>query len=293
MKLTSIADVRSLLDQRQIQPQKSLGQNFLIDANILEILRQIADLRPEDQVLEVGAGLGILTAVLIRAARRVVSVEKDRRLWALLQELFPNVPNLELVCGDMLKLDHAALFASGINKVVANLPYSVGSAILVNFFQAARPPEKIVVTLQQEVAERLAAAPGGRAFGLLSLWGQLTYDIQVRKIISPTCFYPPPNVKSAIVEMVRLDNTPAAAAAERKFFFQLTKFAFTRRRKQLHTVFREPPPAWGLAAGEIAAVFDELGVDSRARPETLAVAQWRELALKLNGSAQKHRTKTF
>lgn len=280
MKLTSLSNVRALLEQWGIRPQKSLGQNFLIDANILDILRQAADLQPDDQVLEIGTGLGILTEVLTPSAQRVVSVEKDRRLWDYLRERFRDTRNLELICGDMLELDSDALFASGINKVVANLPYSVGSAILVNFFKAVHPPQKIVVTLQQEVADRLVAGPNQHAFGLLSLWGQLTYEVSIRKIISPTCFFPSPNVKSAIIEMERR-NSASPDDRVKTFFFELTKFAFTRRRKQLQTVFREPPPDWKVSAVHITTAMTTLGLDPHARPEALSVPQWLSLASQL------------
>ena len=221
MKLTRISDVHAILAEWDIRPQKSLGQNFLIDANILGILLDTAGITAGDEVLEIGTGLGVLTEPLARVARRVVTVEKDPRLWPFLKERLKAFPNVELVCGDMLQVDHEALFRSGISKVVANLPYSVGSAILVNLVQAETPPAQLTVTLQQEVAKRLTAKPGHKDFGLLTLWTQLRYDVAIRKTVSPTCFYPAPGVSSTILNLVRqerLVNNYSADVTTRKVF---------------------------------------------------------------------------
>jgi len=283
MKLTSISDVHAILAEWDIRPQKSLGQNFLIDANILGIMLATAGITAGDEVLEIGAGLGVLTEPLARAARRVVTVEKDPRLWPLLKERLQAFPNVELICGDMLKVDHEALFRSGISKVVANLPYSVGSAILVNLVQAQTPPAQLTVTLQQEVAARLTAKQGHKDFGLLTLWAQLRYDAAIRKTVSPTCFYPAPGVSSTIINLVRKER-PADDSQDRHFFYALTKFAFAQRRKQLKTILGDAAIVAHsgietyLAAEGVLAAFQELGIDPRTRPEDLSVEQWRRLA---------------
>ncbi|MFH1476840.1 MAG: 16S rRNA (adenine(1518)-N(6)/adenine(1519)-N(6))-dimethyltransferase RsmA [Verrucomicrobiota bacterium] len=295
--------MHTILAEWDIRPQKSLGQNFLIDANILGIMLATAGITAGDAVLEIGAGLGVLTEPLARVACRVVTVEKDPRLWPLLKERLQAFSNVELICADMLKVDHEALFRSGISKVVANLPYSVGSAILVNLVQAETPPAQLTVTLQQEVAKRLIAKPGHKDFGLLTLWTQLRYDVTIRKTVSPTCFYPAPGISSAILNLVRREqptaNHPADNYPDRHFFYALTKYAFARRRKQLktilcdanitHSVIHPPAPRrFGghgnlpietyLPAGNVLAVFQKLGIDPQTRPEDLSVAIWRRLA---------------
>jgi 16S rRNA (adenine1518-N6/adenine1519-N6)-dimethyltransferase len=277
MKPTRPSEVRALLAELDFRPRKALGQNFLVDANILAILLEAAAIAPDDEVLEVGAGLGVLTEPLAEKARRVVAVEKDRRLCEFLRPRLARSANVELICADMLKLDHEALLAAGITKVVANLPYSVGSAILVNLLQAARPPQLMILTLQLEVARRLTARPGQDDFGLLSLWSQLLYDVAIRKIISPTCFYPAPQVQSAIIRLARR-AAPAPDPAERRFFQALTKFAFSRRRKQLGTVLRAAPAQWNLTPERIQAACRKLGIEPQTRPEELAAAQWLALA---------------
>lgn len=308
MKLTRISDVHAILTEWDIRPQKSLGQNFLIDANILEIMLDTAGIKAEDEVLEIGAGLGVLTEPLARMARRVVTVEKDPRLWPLLKERLKAFPNVELICGDMMQVDHEALFRSGIGKVVANLPYSVGSAILVNLVQASTPPAQLTVTLQQEVAARLTAKPGHKDFGLLTLWTQLRYDVAIRKTVSPTCFYPAPGVSSTILNLVRKErptdattevfgvrcagfDRPMDDSKDRQFFYALTKFAFAHRRKQLKTILCDANIRYSASErlGDLAieshlntenvfAALQELGIDPRTRPEELSVEQWRRLA---------------
>ncbi|MFA5043148.1 MAG: 16S rRNA (adenine(1518)-N(6)/adenine(1519)-N(6))-dimethyltransferase RsmA [Kiritimatiellia bacterium] len=290
MKLTRISDVQAILAEWDIRPQKSLGQNFLIDANILGIMIDTAGVTAGDEALEIGAGLGVLTEPLARVARRVVTVEKDPRLWPLLKERLKAFPNVELICGDMMQVDHEALFRSGIGKVVANLPYSVGSAILVNLVQAATPPAQLTVTLQQEVAARLIAKPGHKDFGLLTLWIQLRYDAAIRKTVSPTCFYPAPGVSSTILNLVRKEQ-PADDRSARQFFYALTKFAFARRRKQLKTILCGANIRYSasdrlsdlaieshLNTENVLAAFRQLGIDPRTRPEELGVEQWRRLA---------------
>ncbi|MBU4285768.1 MAG: ribosomal RNA small subunit methyltransferase A [Verrucomicrobia bacterium] len=310
MKLTRISDVHAILAEWDIRPQKSLGQNFLIDANILGIMLDTAGITAGDEVLEIGTGLGVLTEPLARVARRVVTVEKDPRLWPLLKERLKAFPNVELICGDMLKVDHEELLRSGISKVVANLPYSVGSAILVNLVQAETPPAQLTVTLQQEVAARLTAKPGHKDFGLLTLWTKLRYDVAICKTVSPTCFYPAPGVSSTILNLVRqerpadvttvgvfsvrgsvfdrpVDVFHAGTCSDRHFFYALTKFAFAHRRKQLKTILgdaivtthqADSPIETHLITEGVLAAFRELGIDPRTRPEDLSVEMWRRLA---------------
>ncbi|MBI2438362.1 MAG: ribosomal RNA small subunit methyltransferase A [Lentisphaerae bacterium] len=310
MKLTGPSAVRAFLAEWKVRPQKTLGQNFLVDGNILEIILATAGIKSEDQVLEIGTGLGVLTEPLARAARRVVTVEKDPRMWPLLRQRLQCFPNVELVCQDALKMDLEALLRSGINKVVANLPYSAGSAILVKLLQAQTPPAQLTVMLQQDVALRLTAKPHHKQFGLLALWSQLRYDVAIGKTVSPRCFYPAPAVRSAIINLVRRErpadvttgevfsvrgsvfNRPMDDCQDRHFFYALTKFAFARRRKQLKTILSSasitvpaqarpgpsPPRQLALAAEDVRKALQELGIDPRARPEDLSVEMWRSLA---------------
>lgn len=268
MNLTAPSEVRDLLQRLDVHPSKVLGQNFLIDANILKILLSAAHLRQEDAVLEIGPGLGVLTEWLCRWSGRVVAIEKDRRLCAWLREHLAKAKNLELIEGDAMDVDLESLLASGVNKVVANLPYSVGSRVLVTLIESVHAPEQVVVTVQKEVARRLAAKPGTKDYALIGILAQLRYEVEVRKEVSPTCFFPPPEVTSAIVSMARRET---AVPVDGDGLKSLLKTAFSQRRKQLGTILRKETPG-------AADVLASLGIDARTRPEDLNPVQWAALA---------------
>lgn len=277
MKLTSPSQVRELLRQREIQPHGALGQNFLIDANIRDIIVEASDPGGEDVVLEVGPGLGVLTEALAERAGRLVAVEKDRKLHAFLQEKFAGHPTVQLVHADFLELDPLFLEQEGVTKVVSNLPYSVGSRILMELFSLPNPPDRITVTVQLEVGERLTAGPQDAQRGLLGVWAQRVYAVRIVKIISPSCFCPPPKVRSAVVQLDRISGS-ALAAGKQAFFRQLTKAAFTFRRKQMATILHRISSDLGIGPDQAVAALEEMGLDPKIRPERLSVDQWQELA---------------
>ena len=277
LNLTSPADVCSILEELGVRPLKSLGQNFLIDANILGIILETAEPAPDDCVLEIGAGLGALTEALAARCRKVVAIEKDSRLAAFLKRRFAPRPNIELIAGDALRVDLKGILASGITKIVANLPYSVGSAILVEVFKGGSFPSRIVVTLQAEVGRRLTAEPGGKDYCLLSIWSKLRYEARIKRMISPNCFLPRPLVQSAVVRL-DLRGERASAPVDPDFFFGITKYAFGQRRKQLQKIILHAPPQFSLGAAEVREAFSILNLDPRARPEALTLPEWINLA---------------
>ena len=269
MNLTAPSEVKALLAQLDFRPSKVLGQNFLIDSNILKILVSTADLQPGDAVIEIGPGLGVLTECLVSNAGRVVAIEKDRRLAAHLRERFRETANLELIEADALDVDLNKHLAGGCSKVVANLPYSVASRLLVDLAEAPKRPRQMVVTVQNEVADRLTAKADTDDYGLLSVILQLRYDISVRKEVSPSCFYPPPEVKSAIVNMILRE--PAVQPVNYNQFKELLKLCFSKRRKQLGGILRKRFP-------QVETTLPSLGLDLRSRPETLNPEQWVRLS---------------
>jgi 16S rRNA (adenine1518-N6/adenine1519-N6)-dimethyltransferase len=275
MKLTKPSDVRTLLAALDFHPSRVLGQNFLIDANILNILLDAAELTQRDQVLEVGPGLGVLTEGLLHRAGRVCAVEKDGRLFQWLEKKFAAFPSLGILHADILDVDLAALLAQGVNKCVANLPYSVASRFLVDLLNTPLPPERIVVTVQLEVAERFAATPGTHDFGLVSVLAQLAYAVRIHKRISPTCFWPPPEVTSAIL-MLERRVAPLAVVANRAALLHLLKYCFSKRRKQLGTILREE-----FSTAE--KVLGALGIPATTRPEQLSPVEWARLCAALAG----------
>ena len=274
MKLTKPSDVRALLAAMDFHPSRVLGQNFLIDANILNILLDAAALAPTDAVLEVGPGLGVLTEGLIERAGRVVAVEKDSRLFEWLQNNYTASPKITLIHSDILDVELAPLLAGGVNKCVANLPYAVASRFLVELMGAERAPERIVVTVQLEVAERLAAAPSTHDYGLISVLAQLDYNVSIHKRISPSCFWPQPEVTSAILLMVRREQ-PLVAVGNRAALLQLLKLCFSKRRKQLGATLR------GEGFADAEKILADLALAPALRPENLSPADWARLSSRL------------
>lgn len=273
MSLTHPSEVKALLNELGIHPNRKMGQNFLIDSNILRILLRTADLQARDSVLEVGPGLGVLTEWLARWAGRVVAVEKDRRLVSFLREKFADKDNVEIVEGDILDQDLDALLKGGVNKVIANLPYAISSRLLFSLADAPRSPEQITVTVQKEVAERIVSPPCSSDYGLLSVIIQLKYCAAISKEVSPTCFLPPPDVKSAILNMER--RQAPCEPRDRAILHRLVKTAFTHRRKQLLGTLAKVDGLGELRAGEILSA---IGIPPRARPETVPPDQWVQLA---------------
>jgi 16S rRNA (adenine1518-N6/adenine1519-N6)-dimethyltransferase len=277
LQLTSPAVVRDLLAGMDFHPSKVLGQNFLIDANILDILLDHADICQDDQVLEIGPGLGVVTDQLLRRVARVVAIEKDSRLAALLAERWGEVDNFELIHSDALDCNIESILASGINKVVSNLPYSAGSRLLIDIASADVMPEKIVVTLQDEVAQRLAAAPGTKKYGLLSVRVQISYDVKVVKKVSNNCFWPAPKVESSIIEMTRCKDY-GLDADKVKLFRRLLKVCFAHRRKQMQGILVKQVPDSGLSQQSSGELLASLGISPQARPGDISVAGWVSLA---------------
>jgi 16S rRNA (adenine1518-N6/adenine1519-N6)-dimethyltransferase len=264
MKLTSPKDVRTLLAELDFKPSKILGQNFLIDGNILGIMVDAARLSPSDTVLEIGPGLGTLTEQLCERAGRVIAIEKDKRLFQWLEKHLARFSNLRIIQADALDVDLNELVAGGVTKVVSNLPYSVGSRILVELFSASTPPGYIQVTVQKEVADRIKGKPSTADYGLLSIWAQALYNVAPGHVISGKCFFPEPQIQSAIVEMNRRSE-PMITRAAWPTLMRITKQAFSQRRKKLGTSLRQAP-------------FAAVGIDPNDRPENIPPSGWCELA---------------
>lgn len=266
-KLTSPSVIRALLDSLEHRPNKGLGQNYLIDSNILGIIVAAAEIKPTDQLLEIGPGLGALTQALLATDAKLLAIEKDPTMVLHLRRVFQT---LELLEADVLDVNLNELFAGGVNKIVANLPYSVGSRFIVNAVEARPLPEKMVFMVQKEVADRLTAQPGGKAYGPLAIWCQLTYDVKNIKNVSPTCFMPAPKVWSAVV---RFEKRPAplAEVTDYERFKRLVKLAFMQRRKQIGSNLRKNAP-------EFFQSLEKCVIDPATRPEQIAIEQWAALA---------------
>jgi 16S rRNA (adenine1518-N6/adenine1519-N6)-dimethyltransferase len=264
-------EVRALLDRFGLRAQKGFGQNFLTDPFVLDAIVEAAALAPTDLVVEVGPGLGVLTRALAERVERVVAVELDRGLVAALGELLADHPNVEIVEGDALHIDPADLVGARPYKVVANLPYYITSPLMRHFFEAARPPERLVVMVQREVAERIVAEPG--ELSLLAVSVQYYGQPSIVGRIPASAFFPVPKVDSAILR-VDVRPRPAVDVAPGPFFKVVTA-GFAMPRKQLHNAL--PQKLWmppGLAEEALRAV----GVDPMRRAQTLTLDEWAALA---------------
>ncbi|MBT3191055.1 MAG: ribosomal RNA small subunit methyltransferase A [Verrucomicrobia bacterium] len=283
LNLTHLSDVRTLVTQLGFHPSRALGQNFLVDGNILDILIDCAAVVPTDRVLEIGPGLGVVTEAILDRAQSVVAVEKDHRLYAYLREALAGYKQLELIQGDVLEVGIPALLARGVDKVVSNLPYSAGSRILMDLVCDANAPRGIVVTVQLEVAQRIVAEPGSKTYGLMGVWCQLHCDVALTKVISPNCFWPRPDVKSAIVVLERRESRLLSEAHE-PLFYQLTRHAFQQRRKQLASCLAKAPPQLALDANAARELLVQVGAEPTARPEALTIEQWCRLTDRMASS---------
>jgi 16S rRNA (adenine1518-N6/adenine1519-N6)-dimethyltransferase len=282
MKLTAM---RELLEREGIQLTKSLGQNFLHDANQLRRIVAAAELEPTDKVLEIGPGLGPLTELLLENAGEVLAIEKDKRLVEVLRGRFGDNSKLKTKNSKLNLLhDDALEFLKRERrdwsewKLVANLPYSVASPILVELAQSDRPPRRMVVTLQLEVARRLMAQPGDKDYGVLTLLVQLDFECRRRSgfKIPASCFFPEPDVDSACVCLVRRSQT-LLRREQREALVRIVKRAFSQRRKMMMKLLREDWPA-----SKLESVFGALNIPPQVRAEVLNRKQFVELAMRLN-----------
>jgi 16S rRNA (adenine1518-N6/adenine1519-N6)-dimethyltransferase len=295
-----LSEMRELLAMRGIQLTKSLGQNFLHDGNQLRRIVEAAELKKTDKVLEIGPGLGPLTELLLENAGEVLAIEKDRRLVDFLRERFSNPqsairnPQFKLLHADALEFLKVAQ-ASGLCsfpqkietgrmpvpldwhdwKLVANLPYSVASTIFVELAQSPKRPERMVATLQLEVAHRLMAKAGDEDYGVLTLLLQLDYELREWFKIPASCFFPAPDVDSACVVLIRRAQ-PLLPENQHAIFVKIVKRAFSQRRKMMLKLLREDWPAENLAGA-----FEELKISPQERAEKLNLEQFVALTGKL------------
>jgi len=276
-RLTSPNEVRALLAELGHRPNRGLGQNYLIDANILDGIVQAAELEAGDCVLEVGPGLGALTERIFPHVAELTCIEKDETMAAYLRKRIGGVSLLE---SDALDVDLSQLFSDGVNKVVANLPYSVASRLMVKMAECENRPALMCLTVQKEVADRLTAEAGSRAYGVLSVLMGLFYSCRLVKKVSPTCFLPPPKVWSAVV---RLDRREALVEESGEYVRvkRLVKHCFSQRRKQLSTSLKH----MGISSPN--EVLDRVNVGGSERPERLEPAVWVALARAIQARGER------
>ncbi|OHE89229.1 MAG: ribosomal RNA small subunit methyltransferase A [Verrucomicrobia bacterium RIFCSPLOWO2_12_FULL_64_8] len=271
------SETRRLLAELQITPRRFLGQNFLVDGNIVRKSIELAAVRPGEAVVEIGPGLGTLTVALLEAGAEVWAVEKDRRLHAFLAaEVAPRFPGrLHLCEGDAVEQPLAGLpaaRAAGGFKVVANLPFAISSPWMDTVL-AGPLPGHMVLMLQREAAARYTAEPGTKDYGAISIFLQSAYAAAAAHRVSPACFHPRPEVESCLLRLARRPEPFVFPSPARR----LIRACFQQRRKQIASLLRGRLAA--DAAADWLAGLTRAGLGPRARPEQISLAQWRGLAV--------------
>lgn len=265
-------DVAAILRQNGIRADKRLGQNFLQDPYALEKVVAAAEIRSDDSVLEIGAGMGNLTRYLAASAGQVVAVEVDERLFPVLEANMAPYQNARLIQADVLQIEPGELIQQSGYLVVANIPYYITSALIRHLLEDGNRPRRIALTLQKEVAERICAGPGDMSILALSV------QVYGRPSTGPTipagAFYPVPKVDSAVL-VVDIYPAPQVEASHRKIFFQLIKAGFSQKRKKLRNSL-----AAGMrcSTGDIESLLGSAGIDPNRRAETLSLDEWKAIS---------------
>ncbi|MGQ0831346.1 MAG: 16S rRNA (adenine(1518)-N(6)/adenine(1519)-N(6))-dimethyltransferase RsmA [Microthrixaceae bacterium] len=268
--------IRALLATHGVEPTRALGQNFVADANTVRRIARLAAVGSGDRVVEIGAGVGSLTLALLEVGAEVTAIELDRHLLPILREVV-EPGGATVVHADAMSLDWDTLLGSEGARpwvLVANLPYNIATPLILDLLADVPQIERMLVMVQLEVGERLAAGPGDRAHGIPSVKACWWADVHVVGKVPPTVFVPPPRVESALVEVRRHD--PVGDEAERARVFALIEAGFNQRRKMLRRSLAGRVPPEG---------FEEAGVRPEARAEELSLADWRRLAAQAPASA--------
>jgi 16S rRNA (adenine1518-N6/adenine1519-N6)-dimethyltransferase len=266
------AQVKRLLRQSGLRARKSLGQHFLADASVLQTIVEAAELSPADTVIEVGPGLGILTAELVRRAGNVIAVELDTKLASLLKSRLASPANLRVINADILKVSLSELLEGTSHyKVVANLPYYITSPVLRYFVEASPKPSLMVVMVQKEVGEAIVAGPGKMSLLAVSL--QIYSKPSIISHVPAQCFYPQPKVDSVVVRFDLLPE-PAVKVADMGGFFEMVRAGFSLPRKQLHNSLAH---SLGMKSAEITSLLKGANINSKRRAETLSLEEWARL----------------
>ena len=260
---------RHILKKFKLRAVKGLGQNFLIDAGIVNQIVEAAEICAGEEVLEIGAGIGTLTQGLLEAGAHVTAIELDKKLPAVLKETLAGYENFRLIEGDVLKINLSELMPRSF-KVVANLPYYITTQILLTLLEKNLPVTKIVTMVQREVAERMTAAPGSKIYGALSVAVQFRSEPRIAFEVPPKSFLPPPEVTSAVVVC---DVRKPPVEVDEEFFFKVVRTAFSQRRKTLLN---------SLAVFGREKILSS-GIDASRRAETLSLEEFATLCRHLKG----------
>lgn len=278
--LDSISGTVAILDKYNFNFQKRFGQNFLIDAHILDKIVSGAGVNKDDCVLEIGPGIGTMTQYLCERARRVIAVEIDKSLIPILADTLSEYDNVTVINEDVLKVDIKEIvdkYNEGRPiKVVANLPYYITTPIIMGLFESHVPIDSITVMIQKEVADRMQVGPGTKDYGALSLAVQYYSKPEVIAYVSPECFIPKPKVGSAVIRLSKYEKPPVEVGDE-EFMFRLIRASFNQRRKTLANGINNASDIH-VNREELQAALEKMGMDLNIRGEKLTLEQFAELS---------------
>jgi 16S rRNA (adenine1518-N6/adenine1519-N6)-dimethyltransferase len=270
MTLTEIKDICKVYN---IVPTKSRGQNFLFDQNIIAKIIKSANLSKKDVVLEIGPGLGVLTEHLVRHVKRVVAVELDKKIIEFLSNKYKENTNLEVIEGDILRVDIDSLGLAGGYKIVANLPYNITSNFIRKFLEADNSPTEMIIMVQYEVAKRMIEKPG--KMSILAVAVQFYSEVEILFKVDRNSFWPSPKVDSAVIK-IKMKKKPDFDNP--KHFFRIVKMGFSAKRKQLQN---------NLSGGlhrdreEIKQILQKVGLDEKIRAQDLSIKNWIDVIKKI------------
>lgn len=261
---------RTILREHGIRPRKRLGQSFLEDVNVMKKIIRAAGIGERDTVVEIGAGLGIMTELLAGSAEKVIALDVDPRMVEILRERLGRYPHVEVVLADVLTYDFSACSSSssGKIKVMGNIPYNISSQILFRLIAFRRFISTAVLLVQKEVADRITAAVGTKEYGIPSVALSLYARVSREFTVPPGCFFPEPKVTSAVLKIMFREQ-PLMELRDEDLFLQIVKIAFSKRRKTLLNAFRHAALP-GYASKDLLPVFAAAGIDAQRRGETLS-----------------------
>ena len=276
MELLSPKNIKEIFAKYKAKPSKGLGQNFLIDKNVLQKVIDSADIKPNDVILEVGPGIGTLTQELAKFAEKVIAVEKDKKMIEILAETLKNYKNIEIIHGDILKINSTNYKLPTTNyKLVANIPYYLTSPLIRKFLESENPPSEMILMLQKEVAQRICSKPP--KMSLLAVSVQFYAEPKIISYVSKNCFWPAPKIDSAIIKITPY-RFRESVKTKTENFFNIAKAGFSQPRKQLAGNLAK---SLKIEKVKINSWLTENKINTTQRAETLSIEDWKNLVSSL------------
>ena len=270
---------KEILHQYGIKPNKKLGQSFLIDINVINRIVHAANISQEDIVVEIGAGIGVLTENIAKKAKRVIAVEIDRNLVEVLKDKLGVYDNVEVHCGDILKFDFNSISETHSSKIkiIGNVPYNISSPLIFRLLSFRPVISDFMLMLQKEIVQRLVSVPDNKIYGIPSVILQMFATAEKIFDVPSTCFYPQPKVESAIIKG-SFREKPLVYLQDEIFFTVLVKAAFAQRRKMLINNLKNAKFLEGLSDDDLKEALDAAGIDGKRRGETLSISEFGNLS---------------